>query len=194
MAAVAIADSVKTRALNDAASTPRVRAAVSEPRSEYLITGLTVGATYALAALGFSIVYNASHVINFAQGEFIMLGGMIAAALASAGAPVLVAVLAAIGSTAMIGYVVGKLAIQPARDSDVTTLMIITIGVSMVLRGAVAATLGKGLLATAYNRLAAELVGVDARHVVSLSFVLSAAIGAIGGATDHVLTWLWPAH
>ena len=42
--------------------------------------------------------------------------------------------------------------------------------------------IGKGMLATAYNRLAAELVGVDVRRVVSLSFVLSAAIGAIGGA------------
>src|SRR5208283_4802084 len=111
---------------------------------QYLITGLTVGATYALAGLGFSIVYNASHVINFAQGEFIMLGGMIAAALASAGAPLVVAVPAAIVATAFIGYGVARLAIQPARDSDVTTLIIITIGVSMVLRGGVEATLGKG--------------------------------------------------
>jgi branched-chain amino acid transport system permease protein len=70
---------------------------------QYLITGVTVGATYALAALGFSIVYNASHVINFAQGEFIMLGGMIAASLASAGAPLVVAVPAAIVATAAIG-------------------------------------------------------------------------------------------
>ena len=199
---------------------------------QYLITGLTVGATYALAALGFSIVYNASHVINFAQGEFIMLGGMIAASLASAGAPLVVAVPAAIVATAAIGYGVARFAIAPARGADVTTLIIITIAVSMVLRGAVEATLGKGahtlapfsgerpihiagatllpqsvwvvaatlavvaalawffertrigkgVLATAYNRLAAELVGVDVRRVVSLSFVLSAAIGAIGGA------------
>ncbi len=199
---------------------------------QYLITGLTVGATYALAALGFSIVYNASHVINFAQGEFIMLGGMIAAALASAGVPLALAVIGAIAATALIGYVVARLAIDPARDADVTTLVIITIGVSMTLRGVVEATLGKGahtlapfsgdrpiqiagatllpqsvwvvattlavvaalawffertrigkgMLATAYNRLAAELVGVDVRRVVTLSFVLSAAIGAIGGA------------
>ena len=84
---------------------------------QYLITGLTVGATYALAALGFSIVYNASHVINFAQGEFIMLGGMIAAALASAGVPLALAVIGAIAATALIGYVVARLAIEPARGT-----------------------------------------------------------------------------
>ena len=45
---------------------------------QFLFSGVTVGATYALAALGFTLIYNASNVINFAQGEFIMLGGMLA--------------------------------------------------------------------------------------------------------------------
>ena len=45
---------------------------------QFLFSGITVGATYALAALGFTLIYNASNVINFAQGEFIMLGGMLA--------------------------------------------------------------------------------------------------------------------
>ena len=44
---------------------------------QFLLTGLTVGAIYALVALGFSIIFNASHVINFAQGEFVMIGGMV---------------------------------------------------------------------------------------------------------------------
>jgi len=48
---------------------------------QFLFSGVTVGATYALAALGFTLIYNASNVINFAQGEFIMLGGMLAAYL-----------------------------------------------------------------------------------------------------------------
>lgn len=198
---------------------------------QLILTGVTVGATYALAALGFSIIYNASGVINFAQGEFIMLGGMIAAFLASLGAPLPLAVVGAVAATALIGFIVATLAIAPAREADVTTLVIITIGVSMILRGGVEATLGKGgralppfsgdkpiaiagamvspqslwvvattlvvvaalalfftrtrlgkgILATAYNRLAAELVGVDTRQVLSMSFVLSAALGALGG-------------
>ena len=44
---------------------------------QFLVSGLTVGAVYALVALGFTIIYNASDVVNFAQGEFVMLGGMI---------------------------------------------------------------------------------------------------------------------
>ena len=48
---------------------------------QYLFSGLTSGAIYALAGLGFAIIYNSSHVINFAQGEFIMIGGMATASL-----------------------------------------------------------------------------------------------------------------
>ena len=43
---------------------------------QFTFSGLTVGAVYALVALGFTLIYNASDVINFAQGEFVMLGGM----------------------------------------------------------------------------------------------------------------------
>jgi branched-chain amino acid transport system permease protein len=198
---------------------------------QLLFTGLTVGATYALAALGFSIIYNASGVINFAQGEFIMLGGMIAAFLSAAGIPLPLAVIAAIAIVAIVGLLVDKLAIEPARDADVTAIIIITIGVSMIVRGVVEVTLGKGnhalkhfssevpfsvlgatilpqslwvmavtvavvialavffgrtrlgkgILATAHNRLAAQLVGVDVKKVLLTSFGLSAALGAIGG-------------
>ncbi len=54
---------------------------------QFLFSGITVGATYALAALGFTLIYNASNVINFAQGEFIMLGGMLAVYFTQAGWP-----------------------------------------------------------------------------------------------------------
>ncbi len=43
---------------------------------QFAFSGLTVGAIYALVALGFTLIYNASDVVNFAQGEFVMLGGM----------------------------------------------------------------------------------------------------------------------
>ncbi len=103
---------------------------------QFLFSGLTVGATYALAALGFTIVYNASNVINFAQGEFLMLGGMLAVVLLEVGVPAWVALPAAIALVAAIGVAVERLAIRPARDAEVVTLVIITLGVSLVLRGA----------------------------------------------------------
>ena len=62
---------------------------------QFLFSGITVGATYALAALGFTLIYNASNVINFAQGEFIMLGGMLVFYFLQAGLPMPVAILLA---------------------------------------------------------------------------------------------------
>jgi branched-chain amino acid transport system permease protein len=111
---------------------------------QFLFSGLTVGATYALAALGFTLIYNASNVINFAQGEFIMLGGMLSVFFLQAGLPMPVALLLAIMIPALVGMLVEKLAIEPARGAEVVTLIIITIGASLVIRGLIQIWLGKG--------------------------------------------------
>ena len=66
------------------------------PRRCNNLLGLTNGAIYALSALGFSIIYNASGVINFAQGEFIMIGGVSAVMLTSAGVPLPLAIVLAV--------------------------------------------------------------------------------------------------
>ena len=50
----------------------------SELFAQYLFSGITIGSIYAIVAIGFNIIYNATGIINFAQGEFVMLGGMIA--------------------------------------------------------------------------------------------------------------------
>jgi len=103
---------------------------------QYLFSGLTSGAIYALAGLGFAIIYNASNVINFAQGEFIMIGGMTAATLVAAGTPLWLAVALALVAAMLVGMALERLAIEPARDADVVTIVIITIGASIFLRGA----------------------------------------------------------
>ena len=102
---------------------------------QFLLTGLTVGAIYALVALGFAIIYNASHVINFAQGEFVMIGGMAAAGFVEAGLPLPLAALFAVAGAMLVGLALEKLAVEPARGAPVVTLIIITIGASILLRG-----------------------------------------------------------
>ena len=102
---------------------------------QYLLSGLTTGAIYALVALGFAIIYNASHVINFAQGEFVMIGGMAAAAAFDAGLPLPLAVVVSIGAATLIGLALERFAVEPARGASVVTLIIITIGASILLRG-----------------------------------------------------------
>ena len=100
-----------------------------------LFSGLTVGAIYALVALGFAIIYNASRVINFAQGEFVMIGGMAAAVFVDAGLPLPLSIVAAVGLGMLVGLLLEKLAVEPARGAPVVTLIIITIGASILLRG-----------------------------------------------------------
>ena len=108
---------------------------MSASLAQYLLSGLTVGAIYALVALGFSIIYNASHVINFAQGEFVMIGGMATVSLAGAGLPLPLAALGAVALAALIGMALARFAVQPARGASVVTLIIITIGAAILLRG-----------------------------------------------------------
>ena len=198
---------------------------------QFLFSGVTVGATYALAALGFTLIYNASNVINFAQGEFIMLGGMLAVVFTQAGLPLPAALVLAIIVPAIVGVLIEKLAIEPVKGAETVTLIIITIGASLVIRGLTAVFLGKNthslppfsgdtpieilgatllpqslwvlgvtalvvvalwyffnrtlqgkaMLATSFNRLAAELVGINTGWVLFMSFAMSAALGALGG-------------
>jgi len=102
---------------------------------QFIFSGITVGATYALAALGFTLIYNASNVINFAQGEFIMLGGMLTVFFLKSGLPLSAALVLAVAIPACVGVLVEKFAIEPAKGADTVSLIIITIGASLVLRG-----------------------------------------------------------
>ena len=199
---------------------------------QFFLSGLTTGGTYALIALGFSLVYNATGVINFAQGEFVMLGGIItAAAMAAWGLPLWLAALVAVAITTIVGLILDRAAIRPARHSSPVVLIIITVGASIFIRGlasiiwgpderplpafsgdtpivifgatitpqslwVLGATLvtalimwavfentivGKAMRACAINPSAAQVCGIELSRMVSWSFALAAAIGAIAG-------------
>ena len=102
---------------------------------QYLISGLTPGAIYGLIALGFTLIYNATGVVNFAQGEFVTYGALIAISGVHFGLPLPLAVLVAVLAVMVLGAVLERVAIRPARNASVITLVIITIGASMLLRG-----------------------------------------------------------
>jgi branched-chain amino acid transport system permease protein len=102
---------------------------------QFAFSGLTVGAIYALVALGFTLIFNSSDVVNFAQGEFVMLGGMVTVFTAAAGVPLPLAALLAIVVTVAVGLLLHRLAIEPARAATPVTLIIITIGASILIRG-----------------------------------------------------------
>lgn len=205
---------------------------------QFIIAGLKSGAIYALIALGFTIVYSATGAINFAQGEFYMLGGMIGVALTHAGLPLIMAVPVAIFMTAVIGAAFEFLAVRPLGSGDPLRIIMVTIGGAVLLRQAalhlfgpneralapftegrsvrllgaaierqtlwvwgltlVAVVLlsllyrktpiGKAMRATSVSPDAARLVGINASSMVTASFALAAALGALGGLVVAPLT------
>ena len=206
---------------------------------QFLVTGITVGSTYALVGLGFALIYNASDVVNFAQGEFVMLGAMIAIALLAAGLPLSLAAIVATLITILVGLLLERFAIEPALGASVVATIIITIGAAIFLRGVAlllwgkdfhslppfsgddpirlgGATLlpqsvwvlgvtivlvalvraffnrtllGKALLACAFNRSAAQAVGINVKVMLRLAYGLSAGLGALAGILIAPITF-----
>lgn len=107
---------------------------------QLVIDGVRGGSIYALMALGFVMVYSVTGIINFAQGEFVMLGAMICLSVYSLALPLppalklVVSIIGGVLLTTLIGIVVERAAIYPARRSPTVTLIIITIGVTIALR------------------------------------------------------------
>lgn len=205
---------------------------------QFLFAGATLGFTYALAALGFSIVYNASGAINFAQGDFLMLGGMGTAAFLQFGWPLPLAVLAATVCACAVSALMVQSVVARMAEGNVASLILATIGASLFIEGAVQVLLGKqqrtlaafsgdaplavgaarllpqslwvagvtllavagvalffartrlgkAVLATSHNRLAAKLVGIDTHAVLLVAFGLAAALGSVAGIVITPIT------
>lgn len=208
---------------------------------QYIVAGITYGTIYAIVAIGFNIIYNATGIINFAQGEFVMLGGMTAVTFHSF-LPLPLAIIAAVIVTTVIGALIEMLFIRWLHKPSVLRMIIITIGISILIRetalhiwgegvralpyftgssvsalnlggvfvspqviwvvgiGAVVVVLlnmffnytilGRQMRACSANRDAARLCGINAKNVVTFSFMLSAAIGALGGSIVSPITYV----
>lgn len=206
---------------------------------QYLLSGITVGSIYAIIALGFTLIYNATEIINLAQGEFVMLGAMTAVFVLNAmGLPLPLSILVAVILVAMVGALLGKAAVHRLQKSSPISLIIITVGASIFLKGCAMClwgkdalplpafspgdslniggasivpqslwvfgitaimvfavylfyertTFGKAMKAAAVNRQGARLVGINVHSMVVWAFIISAALGAIGGAIVAPIT------
>jgi branched-chain amino acid transport system permease protein len=212
---------------------------ISEIVLQYLIAGLTYGTIYAVVGMGFNIIYNATGIINFAQGEFVMLGGMIAVSLHQV-APLPIAIAGAVLLTMAIGALIEAAFIRWLANPSILRMIIITIGVSILVREAALLVwgqqvralpyftgnevtslaiggarvspqvlwtvgvcalmvllitaffrwtmVGRQMRACASNRVAAALCGLPTRNLVTLSFVLSAGMGALAGCVVCPIT------
>lgn len=201
---------------------------------QLIFSGIATGALYGLIAVGFTVIFNTSSIINIAQGEFAMLGGMATVYLYTvAKLPLAVAAVLAILITAVLGVLMERLTIHPIahRKYHVMTYILITFGMVIVfsnmamlsysrdvqsipsfvgydtirLLGAAVTPMsvlilavlvvlmvglnflfnhtmfGKAMKATAVDRETAALMGIPAQQMVTYSFAISAAIGAVSG-------------
>ena len=212
---------------------------------QQLVNGLTLGSVYAIVALGYTMVYGIIQLINFAHGEVVMIGAMVAYTVivalsgANTGLPpviiVLLGLLAAIPACMGVGYTLERVAYRPLRRAPRLAPLITAIGLSIILQhlaliiwsrnplpypqiiktvpyhftaspdgptitnvqiAIIAGSLlmmggllllvyktklGIAMRATAQNQQVAGLMGIDINKVISLTFVIGAALGAVAG-------------
>jgi branched-chain amino acid transport system permease protein len=104
---------------------------------QFFVSGITNGSIYALIALGFCLIQNATGMVNFAQGDFVMLGAMMVVTLHHvAQLPLPLAFLISIAAVSLIGVALEQGPIRHSRNRDILTLVMITVGASISLRGA----------------------------------------------------------
>jgi len=103
---------------------------------QFLLSGLTTGSTYALIAIGFSLIHNATGIVNFAQGEFVMLGGMFMITFYSfLKIPLLPAFFLTTFSVAAVGLLLEQGPIRRAKSKEILILVMITVGASIFIKG-----------------------------------------------------------
>lgn len=103
---------------------------------QYIFSGITSGSIYALTAMGFTLVFNATQIINFSQGQLVMLGGMTAVALHGLGLPLWACFVGAVIVVVVVAVAFERIAIRPLLSKGVLAQIIATVGASFVFETA----------------------------------------------------------
>lgn len=112
---------------------------------QFLFSGLTTGAVYALVGIGFNIVYNSTSIINLAQGEFVVIGGLLMWFFSeSLRIPFFFSVILTITASGLVGLIIERLTIRPLlKKGDLLLMIMVTIAVSILMRGLLMFKFGK---------------------------------------------------
>jgi branched-chain amino acid transport system permease protein len=111
---------------------------------QFLLTGITIGTIYGMVGLGFNIIYNATGIINFAQGEFVMLGGMFMIWFTMMlKIPMIAGFFLSVAAVTIVGGIFERLAIYPLRRPSVLILIMITLAGSIIMKGSAMLFWGK---------------------------------------------------
>jgi branched-chain amino acid transport system permease protein len=160
---------------------------------QQLVNGLTLGAVYAIVALGYTMVYGIIQLINFAHGEVVMIGAMVAFtvinALAAAGMPplsvVLIGTACAIPVCMLVGYAMERMAYRPLRSAPRLAPLISAIGVSIILQHLAMLVWSRNVMAfpqiiplTTYSVAGATITGVQI-VILGLCFAMMAGLALL---------------
>jgi branched-chain amino acid transport system permease protein len=105
---------------------------------QLVINGLVVGSIYALVAMGFVIIYKSTSVLNFAQGEFLLLGAYVSLALLTRWhVPFWATVVLTLGFAVVLGLAIERLILRPMIGEPVVSVIMVTLGLSSILRAVV---------------------------------------------------------
>ena len=112
-----------------------------------VVSGLATGCVYALIALGFVLIFKATDVVNFAQGEFVMASGFMSyTLLIGLGLPYGLVLVATIVLSGLMGVVLERVVVRPIMDAPIFSIVIATIGASIVLRSSAGIVYGYDVL------------------------------------------------
>ena len=144
---------------------------------QLIISGLVVGSIYAAVALGFTIIYKATRVVNFAQGELLMVGAYVCFAFVTQmGVPFWAALLLTILFGMVLAVILERLVLRPMIGEPIISIIMVTIGLSLVLRSVVTAVWGNDILVYEPKLFPQEMVsigGVPVSQEFIWCFVLS---------------------
>ena len=141
---------------------------------QFLVAGISQGSIYALVALGFSLIYRSTNIINFAQGEFVMLGGLGTAVGLTWGMPLWAGFAMSLTVAGLTAVVIHKMLVRFAIDTPITIIIILTIGASIAMRGAAQLVFGAN-----FHSLP-SIAGAEPLKVAGVSIVPQTVLMVIG--------------
>lgn len=155
---------------------------------QLVISGIAQGCIYGLIALGFVLIYKATEVVSFAQGELMMLGAFLGLALLTAfGFPFWLAVPASIVGMGVVGVLLERTVIRPILGEPVFSIIMVTFGIGYVLRGLITMIPGAGTDTHAFPvpyknvvwNVGALVLSADQVVVIGATVLLCAALYAL---------------
>jgi branched-chain amino acid transport system permease protein len=153
---------------------------------QLVISGLVVGSIYAAVALGFTIIYKATRVVNFAQGELLMVGAYVCYAfVVQMGVPFWAALLATVVFSMVLAFLIERLILRPMIGEPIISIIMVTIGLSLVMRSLITAVWGNDILVYEPKLFPQEMVtiaGVPISQEFIWCFVLSMVLLAVFSA------------